>query len=200
MEQFVEPIFLRGIERLVIVFGAIAIAYLGYKLYLLGVEKGRGQLKAESKLYTFVLSGQGPGLFFMALSSVVLVTALFTGGNEREVITAKLAKRGDNFPDQKTVEKEIQPIELRLEPIKFMMEQVSNSREPIEIEFEPIQIDPSKFFSKFKTDPIELQDITIERVRYLSEQNMKDTKYDSTTQSVPEQVESDSNQPLNQTP
>ncbi|KJV05198.1 hypothetical protein [Methylocucumis oryzae] len=68
---------LRGLERIIVDMGGILFAYLGYKLYIAGVEKGRNHLTAESKFYRFVFSGIGPGLFFMAFGGLVLVTALF---------------------------------------------------------------------------------------------------------------------------
>ena len=77
-----DAVTFRGIERLVIVVGAIIFAYLGYKLFLAGIDKGPGKLEAETKFYKFVFSGVGPGVFFMAFGGIVLVTALFTGGAE----------------------------------------------------------------------------------------------------------------------
>jgi hypothetical protein len=39
-----DPILLCGIERIFVVIGAIGFAYLGYRLYLFGVKKGRSHL------------------------------------------------------------------------------------------------------------------------------------------------------------
>lgn len=74
-----DVIDLRGIERLLTIIGAIAFAYFGYRLYILGFEKGQSKLTTESKFYKFALSGTGPGLMFMAFGGIILVTALFTG-------------------------------------------------------------------------------------------------------------------------
>lgn len=82
-----DPLILRGLERIIVAIGAIVFAYFGYRLYLSGVEKGRTHLSAESKFYKFALSGTGPGLFFMALGGVVLVSALFTGGGVKTKTT-----------------------------------------------------------------------------------------------------------------
>jgi hypothetical protein len=75
-----DAVTFRGLERLVIVVGAIVFAYLGYRLFLAGIDKGPGKLEAQTRFYKFVFSGVGPGLFFMAFGAIVLVTALFTGG------------------------------------------------------------------------------------------------------------------------
>ena len=75
-----DAVTFRGLERLIIVIGAIVFAYLGYRLFLAGIDKGPGKLEAQTRFYKFVFSGVGPGLFFMAFGAVVLVTALFTGG------------------------------------------------------------------------------------------------------------------------
>lgn len=77
-----DAVTFRGLERLIIVFGAIVFAYLGYRLFLVGIDKGPGMLEAQTRFYKFVFSGVGPGLFFMAFGAIVLVTALFTGGAE----------------------------------------------------------------------------------------------------------------------
>jgi hypothetical protein len=75
-----DAVTLRGPERIIIVIGAIVFAYLGYRLFLAGIDKGLGKLEAETRFYKCVFSGVGPGLFFMAFGAIVLVTALFTGG------------------------------------------------------------------------------------------------------------------------
>ena len=77
-----DAVTFRGLERLIIVFGAIIFAYLGYRLFLAGIDKGPGKLEAETRFYKFAFSGVGPGVFFMAFGGIVLVTALFTGGAE----------------------------------------------------------------------------------------------------------------------
>lgn len=74
-----DPIVWRGIERLVICLGAIAFAYLGYRLYAIGIKPGRNTTTVESPLLKFALSGTGPGLFFMAFGATVLAIALSTG-------------------------------------------------------------------------------------------------------------------------
>ena len=80
MELLSDPVASRGLERLLIVTGAIFLVYLGYRLFLFGVEKGRNHLSTElSESFKIVFSGTGPGLFFMAFGSLVLVIALFTG-------------------------------------------------------------------------------------------------------------------------
>lgn len=77
-----DPILFRGIERILICVGGIVIAYLGYKLYRHGVDKGYNELTVESKLGRFLLSGVGPGLMFMGCGVIVLITALYIGGVE----------------------------------------------------------------------------------------------------------------------
>jgi len=78
IELLKNPMFLRGIERVIINLGAILMTYLGYKLFIFGIEKGYAKLTAETKFYKIVFSGTGPGLFFMAFGAIVLIAALFT--------------------------------------------------------------------------------------------------------------------------
>lgn len=70
-------IILRVIERIFIYVGAVITIYLGYNLYKKGINKGRGDLQAKSKLGQIILSGTGPGLFFMVFGAVILLLGLY---------------------------------------------------------------------------------------------------------------------------
>lgn len=75
-----DPILLRGIERIVIVIGAVFFAFLGYKLFLKGKDSGPGKLEVQSDILRVIVSGQGPGLFFMAFGAIILVFSIVNGG------------------------------------------------------------------------------------------------------------------------
>jgi hypothetical protein len=76
-----DDLFLmRGIERLTIVLGGIALAYLGYKLYLHGASSSESRMNFSSQFMKFAASGTGPGLLFMAFGSIILVCSLVFGG------------------------------------------------------------------------------------------------------------------------
>lgn len=75
-----DPILLRGLERIFITVGAVIFAYLGYRLFLKGKDSGPGTLEVKSDLLKVVVSGQGPGLFFMAFGAVVLMFSILSGG------------------------------------------------------------------------------------------------------------------------
>lgn len=77
MDYFQEPIILRSIERIIIAIGGVAFAFLGYKLYLNGASKGQTTIQSKSKIIDLVVSGQGPGLVFMAVGGLVLLFSLF---------------------------------------------------------------------------------------------------------------------------
>jgi hypothetical protein len=111
-----DPVAMRGLERLVIAFGAITFAILGYRLFIFGVTKGHGKLVADSKLFKVVFSGTGPGLFFMAFGAVVLVSALFTGSGSRETIDGlhhEIANIGAprQLDDQDMIKKRIESLQ-----------------------------------------------------------------------------------------
>jgi hypothetical protein len=54
MNFLTDPIAMRGRERLLISFGAIVFAVLGYRLFRFGISEGMGKLQAESsKEYKF---------------------------------------------------------------------------------------------------------------------------------------------------
>lgn len=75
-----EVFFYRGVERLIICLGGIFFGYLGYKLFLAGLTAGDSKLNVESKTMKIILSGTGPGLFFMAFGAIILLTAILKGG------------------------------------------------------------------------------------------------------------------------
>jgi hypothetical protein len=72
-----EILLMRGFERLLIIAGGIFFGYLGYRLFLFGVEKGTAKMSAETKFYRIVFSGTAPGLFFMLCGCVILLTGVF---------------------------------------------------------------------------------------------------------------------------
>ena len=73
-------VFFRGIERWMVVIGGLIFGYLGYKLFLYGVNEGHGKLDAENQLFKVTFSGSGPGLFFMAFGALILVSSVYSTG------------------------------------------------------------------------------------------------------------------------
>lgn len=63
---------LRMFERSLIVAGGILSIYLGYKLFVMGIDKSQGVASA----FGIELKNFGPGLFFAALGAVILVTTM----------------------------------------------------------------------------------------------------------------------------
>lgn len=90
-----DPILLRGIERILITVGAVIFAYLGYRLFLKGKDSAPSSLEVESDLLKVVVSGQGPGLFFMAFGAIVLMFSILSGGG-------KVSESGSGLKDSIT--------------------------------------------------------------------------------------------------
>ena len=63
---------LRMMERSLIVLGGILSIFLGYRLFVLGIDKSQGSASALG----IELKNFGPGLFFAALGAVILVTTM----------------------------------------------------------------------------------------------------------------------------
>lgn len=72
--------FYRGIERWMVVLGGLIFGYLGYKLFLYGVDEGHGKLNAENQFFKVTFSGSGPGLFFMAFGALILMSSVYSTG------------------------------------------------------------------------------------------------------------------------
>lgn len=63
---------IRMAERSLIVMGGILSIYLGYKLFITGIDKPQG----GATFFGIELKNFGPGLFFAALGAVILVTTM----------------------------------------------------------------------------------------------------------------------------
>jgi len=86
-----DAVFWRGCERVVIVLGGIIAIYLGYRLYCLGVVKGRTTSKLSwREVGEIAVAGGGPGMAFVGFGAFILGAALWTGG-------AKVENRNDNL-------------------------------------------------------------------------------------------------------
>ena len=144
-----DPILLRGIERIIIITGAIFFAYLGYRLYRIGVEKGIEHLTAESKFVKFVLSGTGPGLFFMGFGGILLTIALFTGKASQSKLTGKvpiIQKDGTSQTMQilgkssdKNEKSEQEQLEENLEKLREAQKQILNQQKSTDLSKEKKQ-------------------------------------------------------------
>ena len=104
-------VLFRGFERLLIVLGGFFFAYLGYRLFLYGVDEGNGKLETESPFFKLTFSGSGPGLFFMAFGALVLINAIFAqvetrqeavlnGASNDQTITAAAADGVQSFKSE----------------------------------------------------------------------------------------------------
>lgn len=84
--------WMRGLERILVVVGAIIFGYLGYRLYVLGISGTQSKVNFNSQLMKFAASGTGPGLLFMIFGAVVLVFSLALGGTREIVSTERVEK------------------------------------------------------------------------------------------------------------
>lgn len=115
-----DSITWRGMERLLVVLGAIVFAFLGYKLYTLGIAEGSSKVDVSSRWIAFAVSGTGPGLVLMALGAMILVLAMLTGGAVHtisEQITRQIAD------DLELISFRVENIESNVAPL-FLSSQV----------------------------------------------------------------------------
>ena len=134
-----DPILLKGMERIIIAAGAIFFAYLGYRLYRVGVEKRIGQLNGEPNFAEFVLSGAGPGLFFMLFGAILLTVVLFTGKASQIKLADKvpIVQKDNIRPTIQTLEKSLDKnersiedqLEENFEKMRIIQEQILNKKE-----------------------------------------------------------------------
>jgi len=144
-----DPILLREIERIIIIAGAVFFAYLGYRLYRIGVERGIEHITAESKFVKFVLSGAGPGLFFMGFGGILLTTALFTSNASQSKLAETvpiIQKDGTSQTMQilgkssdKYEKSEQEQLEVNLEKLRKAQEQILNQQKSTDLSKEKKQ-------------------------------------------------------------
>jgi hypothetical protein len=87
-QAYTLALWFRGIELLLICGGAIFCCYLGYRLYQSGILTGKEAVEVRHKLWTLVVTGEGPGMFFMVFGACVLCVAIWRGGTELEATGA----------------------------------------------------------------------------------------------------------------
>lgn len=76
---------LRTIERIVVEVCAVFVIYLGYRLYVRGLDKGDYKVASSSRLLSVAVSGTGPGLAFMAMGAMILVAGICIRGTALEI-------------------------------------------------------------------------------------------------------------------
>lgn len=81
-EVFLDPVAMRGVERIVITIIGAFFGYLGFRLFRLGITHGSATLSGESKWGKLLFSGTAPGLFFMFVGGFIVAVALLTGGGQ----------------------------------------------------------------------------------------------------------------------
>lgn len=93
MELLRDVAFLRGVQLILIILAGVIFVILGYKLFLYGVNKGRGKLRAKSEIYKLIFSGSGPGLFFMIFGGLIVIYSVYSVG-----VSSKLSDLKNEFP------------------------------------------------------------------------------------------------------
>lgn len=91
-----DAVLFRGFERLLTILAAMFFAWLGFRLFCIGVESTKSKLDVKGFGFRMTLVGTGPGLFFMAFGGAVLVYA----------ITTRLEVKPLNFTIQPTTQTE----------------------------------------------------------------------------------------------
>ena len=79
MNVLTDPAFWKAIERVLLVIAGIYLGFLGYKLFVLGITTGRTASDARSRVSTTIVSGVGPGLFFIVVAGLVVSIMSLTG-------------------------------------------------------------------------------------------------------------------------
>ncbi len=93
---------------MLIAFAGVIFAYLGYRLYLHGFTVGRGKAEAHSKFGNLILSGTGPGLFFMFFGAVILMFDLLFGGASS---TTRIRHESSELPAIRELPKRVASLE-----------------------------------------------------------------------------------------
>ncbi len=93
MNVLTDPAFWKAIERVLLVIAGIYLGFLGYKLFLLGITTGKTAPDARSRVSTTIISGVGPGLFFIVVAGLVVSVVSLTGGTQGQTAWTRAAQR-----------------------------------------------------------------------------------------------------------
>ena len=69
----------RGLQQIVIVMLAGWTTFLGYRLYRHGLTSGPVEASFRSRALAFTMAGPGPGILFMLLGSIVMISGVWRG-------------------------------------------------------------------------------------------------------------------------
>ena len=87
MEILRDVAFLRSVQLILIILAGILFVYLGYKLFLYGVDRGRRKLRGKSDFYKLIFSGNGPGLVSMAFGGLIIIYSIYNLGIPSQIST-----------------------------------------------------------------------------------------------------------------
>jgi regulator of replication initiation timing len=93
MNILTDPAFWKAIERVLLVIAGIYLGFLGYKLFLLGITTGKTASDARARVSTTIVSGVGPGLFFIVVAGLVVSVVSLTGGTQGQTAWTRAAQR-----------------------------------------------------------------------------------------------------------
>ena len=93
MNVLTDPAFWKAIERVLLIIAGIYLGFLGYKLFLLGITTGRTASDARSRVSVTVVSGVGPGLFFILVAGLVVSVVSLTGGTQGQTAWTRAAQQ-----------------------------------------------------------------------------------------------------------
>jgi hypothetical protein len=93
MSLFTDPIFLRAIERVVLIISGTCLGFLGCRLFIRGIMAGKSASDAQSQLSTAVVSGVGPGLFLIVVAGLAVTGVSMTGGPQTPTARTRTTPR-----------------------------------------------------------------------------------------------------------
>jgi len=103
MSDITLTVVLGMLYRLIVVLSGLAIVWLGYRLFRIGVYEKAGELKAAWGDKNLLLKQVAPGVFFALFGSAILVAGLVrgitfhqeSGGIDDERVAAAIDKAAD---------------------------------------------------------------------------------------------------------
>lgn len=143
-----NPLVWRGIERIIIIVGAVFFGLLGYKLYINGITKSKSNVELKSAFVNFILSGSGPGLIFMVLGAFVLLSSIFYGGasfNTKEIIEERPSINRDQ---DVSIEEDITSKEFKVEAFEEKLSKIKAKISNLEIQIKNKATSNQKFDEK----------------------------------------------------
>lgn len=75
----IDPVLIVATYKAISLFVGLAFGYMGYRLFMTGIEKSAGEMEASAGNNAIKLSRAAPGTFFALFGAVIIIITISQG-------------------------------------------------------------------------------------------------------------------------